>query len=146
MDVNYVIEDEKGNVIQSTSAPQGALPVQQGETKSFSVFLYNENGTPFVMPTVTELALEIFSMIGHASITKKFSLSQVTLIASATLGGDIGFKFSLTGADTGNMAVNNAGLGMSMAWTDGSANVSNQDFAGIFSVTAPLVGLTSEGD
>jgi hypothetical protein len=145
MDLNYVVKDEKGVAVNSVNNPQGAIPFQQGETKTFQCFLFNDDGSPFVFPSASEIVLEIFSMIAQASITKKLSLSQVIPIASATLDGDIGFQFSLTSANTGAMAVNNVGLGFSMTWTDESENVSQQDFTGVFSVTAPLVGSTSEG-
>lgn len=143
MELNYILQDEQGNL---SSPGAQAIPVIQGETKNIQVLLFQKNGLPFVYKaTVTEIFVKVFSQITQASIQKKLSLSSVDKIMSADLGGMIGFSFTLSSTDTPNMAVNNSGLPMSVSITDNSGNVSEIDFQGSFSVSAPLVGLTSAG-
>lgn len=135
MKIAYIAKDELGLAGKTIS-------FTQGETKTISVFLFNPDGSPFTYSgTVTELALKIFSSINAASISKKLSLSTVTLInsAGAFVSTLTGFQFSLNSADTTSMAVNNSGLPMVANVTDSDGNILEIDFIALFNVTGPVV-------
>lgn len=134
MFIKYVAQDNFGNVGQK-------IPFVQGESRTITVWLRNENGTPFVYTgTLEELFLKIYANISVGSIAKKFSLEQVTPIeVSGPIAGIIGFEFSLLPADTVKMAANNSGLAMSAFFTDDAANVLELDFQALFDVGIPAV-------
>lgn len=138
MNLNYILKDDKGNVGQS-------IPLIQGESRIITCFLFNPDGSPFVYtPTMTNIALKIFSQINQSSIQKNYtdSPSKVTPITcSGGAVGIIGFQFTLTAADTALMAPNNAGLPMTAKFTDNASpgNIFEVDFIAAFNVTPTVV-------
>jgi hypothetical protein len=129
----YIVQDQEGNTGQQVT-------ITQGESDVVKVFMFAPSGAPLftslVGRTVSELELKIFSTINAASILKKFSLSQVTVIKDDTLGL-FGFSFALASADSAAMAANNAGLPMSAILTLSDGTIEQFDFLAVFMI---LVG------
>jgi len=132
MNLKFIIKDEKGVV-----GP--AIPLTQGESKTLSVFWFNEDGSPYVAPSITALLVKIYSSINQGSIQKSLAGSTVTLLQCTQLGGYIGFQFSLLATDTPNMTANNSGLPVSFFITDASSNVTEGDILNAFDVSIPAV-------
>jgi hypothetical protein len=135
MTVNYVVTDNQGNAGQT-------IPLTQGESRLINLFLFNSNGTPFVIPgTISTIVLKIFSTINGASIQKTLAGTTVAAITTAAgiKAGLMGFSFSLLAADTTSMAANNSGLPMTATVTDTSANITELDFISMFNVVPPAV-------
>ena len=130
----YVLKDSSGNSGQS-------IPLTQGESRTVTVFLQNNDGTPRVIPgTISTAVVKIFSTINAASIQKSLAASTLTLATLAGItGGTIGFQFTLSGSDTTSMAANNSGLPMIATLTDSSGNIYEFDFVSVFSVVPPVV-------
>lgn len=134
MKLNYIVKDNQGNAGQT-------IAITQGESRVISVFLFNNDGSPYVFSgAVSELLVKAFSAINQSSIQKKLSLSEVTLInLTGGFSGMTGFQFVLSSANTTSMAANNSGLPMIATITDNDSNVLELDFISIFNVTAPVV-------
>jgi hypothetical protein len=135
MQISAIIKDNEGNV--------GNIPLVWGESRVINAYLINPDGTPFVYTgTPSEILVKIFSNINQTSIKKKLSLSQVSLFSvSGIQTGVIGIQFTLLASETPNMAANNSGLPMSIAFTDSEnpANVLEIDFESVFNVSQPRI-------
>lgn len=133
MVLKYVLKDDKGHSGQS-------LPITQGQTSSISLFLFNDDGTPYVWSgSLGSVLAKIFSGISQAPIMKSVALSSLTEITSSQLSGAFGVQFVLSATDTQSMAANNNGVPMTLTFTDSGGAVTEIDIPQAFSVSAPLI-------
>jgi len=130
---NYILLDDKGNAGKT-------LPVNQGETKVVTLLALLPNGAPQVIPDPqATIVVKIFSQINQSPIQKTLAGSTVTPVVCAVLGGQIGYQFTLTAADTAGMAGNNSGLPLSVTATDSGSKVTLIEVPAAFSVSVPVV-------
>ena len=129
MNLNYVFEDEKGNVGQQ-------IQVGQGETRTITCFWFLPNGIPYSPASIVAMVLKIFAGLGNSPVQKSILSSTITLISGN--GGYIGFQFTITPTDSNLLPVSST-INMSASMTDSGGVISEQDFPSALNVTTDLV-------
>ncbi len=129
MDLNYVLEDEKGNAGQS-------IDLTQSEIKTIKVFWFKSNGVPYAPLAITELLVKVFKGALITPLAKSLGDNTVSLISGN--GGYIGFEFTMSASDTATLPISST-VGMSAIVINSTTGEDKLDLPNAFNVAAQLV-------
>jgi hypothetical protein len=127
---SYIWQDEDSNAGKT-------IDIVQGEVKNLKFFWFDPKGAPVVFPAISELVLKVYQGIG-VTLTKKLSLTELTLISSSELSGKLGFQVTLSAVDTAGLPVNSS-TNVRVSITNSTTVEEEISCPGAFNVIAPLV-------